>query len=105
MTRKLSHLDEKGAARMVDVSGKDVTQRTARARGFIGMKPETLALVETGDVISIDIPAGKLTLEVPDHVLEQRRASWRLPEPNVKKGYLARYARMVSSAAEGAVVR
>ncbi|MPM50179.1 Dihydroxy-acid dehydratase [bioreactor metagenome] len=65
----------------------------------------TIALVETGDVISIDIPAGKLTLEVPDHVLEQRRASWRLPEPNVKKGYLARYARMVSSAAEGAVVR
>jgi len=65
----------------------------------------TIALVETGDVISIDIPAGKLTLEVPDHVLEHRRASLRLPEPNVKKGYLARYARMVSSAAEGAVVR
>ncbi len=65
----------------------------------------TIALVETGDVISIDIPAGKLTLEVPDHVLEQRRASLRLPEPNVKKGYLARYARMVSSAAEGAVCK
>ncbi|MEN6593553.1 MAG: dihydroxy-acid dehydratase [Clostridiaceae bacterium] len=64
-----------------------------------------IGLVETGDVISIDIPAGKLTLEVPDHVLEQRRANWRLPEPNVKKGYLARYARMVSSAAEGAVVK
>jgi dihydroxy-acid dehydratase len=65
----------------------------------------TIALVETGDVISIDIPAGKLTLEVPDHVLEQRRENWRLPEPNVKKGYLARYARMVSSAAEGAIVK
>ncbi|HMN36263.1 MAG TPA: cyclic pyranopterin monophosphate synthase MoaC [Hyphomicrobium sp.] len=57
MTRKLSHLDEKGAARMVDVSGKDVTQRTARARGFIGMKPETLALVETGEAKKGDVLA------------------------------------------------
>ena len=49
MTKKLSHLDEKGAARMVDVSEKDVTSRTARAAGFVKMLPATLALIETGE--------------------------------------------------------
>ena len=43
---KLSHLNEKGEARMVDVSDKAVTQRTARAEGFVAMAPATLALVE-----------------------------------------------------------
>ncbi len=57
MTKKLSHLDEKGAARMVDVSGKDVTERTARAAGFVKMKPETLALVETGEAKKGDVLA------------------------------------------------
>lgn len=57
MTSKLSHLDDKGAARMVDVSGKDTTQRTARARGFIAMQPETLALVETGEAKKGDVLA------------------------------------------------
>ena len=54
---KLSHLDDKGAARMVDVSDKDVTSRTARAAGFVKMKPETLALVETGDAKKGDVLA------------------------------------------------
>ena len=54
---KLSHLDEKGAARMVDVSGKDVTTRTARAAGFVAMKPETLALIETGEAKKGDVIA------------------------------------------------
>ena len=57
MTKKLSHLDEKGAARMVDVSDKDVTSRTARAAGFVKMKPETLALIETGDAKKGDVLA------------------------------------------------
>ncbi len=57
MTKKLSHLDEKGAARMVDVSGKDVTERTARAAGFVKMKPETLALIETGGAKKGDVLA------------------------------------------------
>jgi cyclic pyranopterin phosphate synthase len=56
MTR-LSHLDEKGEARMVDVSGKAVTQRTARAEGFVAMKPETLALVEKGEASKGDVLA------------------------------------------------
>ena len=42
---KLSHLNEKGEARMVDVSDKAVTHRTARAEGFVAMAPATLALV------------------------------------------------------------
>lgn len=54
---KLSHLDEKGAARMVDVSGKDVTERIARAEGFVSMRPDTLALVEKGEVKKGDVLA------------------------------------------------
>ncbi|HVY33570.1 MAG TPA: cyclic pyranopterin monophosphate synthase MoaC [Caulobacteraceae bacterium] len=45
---KLSHLDESGRARMVDVSGKDATAREALARGFIRMTPQTLALAVSG---------------------------------------------------------
>jgi cyclic pyranopterin monophosphate synthase len=56
MTR-LSHLDAKGEARMVDVSDKAATQRTARAEGFISMAPATLALVEKGDAKKGDVLA------------------------------------------------
>ncbi|HWE17325.1 MAG TPA: cyclic pyranopterin monophosphate synthase MoaC [Hyphomicrobiaceae bacterium] len=56
MTR-LSHLDEKGAARMVDVTDKAATQRTARAEGFIAMMPATLALVEKGEAQKGDVLA------------------------------------------------
>jgi cyclic pyranopterin phosphate synthase len=52
---KLSHLDETGAARMVDVSDKTVTERIARAEGFVAMAPETLALVETGEAKKGDV--------------------------------------------------
>ena len=45
---KLSHIDDKGQARMVDVSDKAITSRRAVAEGFIAMKPETLVLVESG---------------------------------------------------------
>ena len=54
---KLSHLNEKGEARMVDVSDKAVTHRTARAEGFVAMAPETLALVETGTAKKGDVLA------------------------------------------------
>ncbi len=56
MTR-LSHLDEKGAARMVDVTDKAATQRTARAEGFVAMTPATLALVEKGEAKKGDVLA------------------------------------------------
>ncbi|MBR5287931.1 MAG: dihydroxy-acid dehydratase [Clostridia bacterium] len=63
-----------------------------------------IGLVEEGDIIAIDIPSGKLELRVSDEVLAERRAKWVCPPPNVTKGYLARYAKLVSSANKGAVV-
>jgi cyclic pyranopterin phosphate synthase len=52
---KLSHIDEKGEARMVDVSDKAATARRAVAEGFISMRPETLALVEEGQAKKGDV--------------------------------------------------
>ncbi|MBR5302439.1 MAG: dihydroxy-acid dehydratase [Clostridia bacterium] len=63
-----------------------------------------IGLVEEGDIIAIDIPAGKLELKVSDEVLAERKAKWVCPPPNVTKGYLARYAKLVSSANKGAIV-
>ncbi len=61
-----------------------------------------IALVEEGDIISIDIDAGIMQLEVSDEELAQRRASWSAPEPKYETGVLARYAKLVSSADKGA---
>lgn len=63
-----------------------------------------IALVEDGDLITLDINNYKITLEVSDEELSRRRAAWKSPEPKVKGGYLARYARMVTSADKGAVL-
>ncbi len=63
-----------------------------------------IALVEEGDLIAIDIPARSISLEVSDEKLAERRARWVCPEPRVKTGYLARYAKLVSSAAQGAIL-
>ena len=63
-----------------------------------------IGLVEDGDIISINIPAYSIQLKVSDEVLAQRRAKWVCPEPKVKTGYLARYAKMVSSADKGAIL-
>ena len=63
-----------------------------------------IALVKEGDKITLDINNYKITLEVSDEELAKRRAEWVAPEPKVKTGYLARYAKMVSSADKGAVL-
>jgi len=63
-----------------------------------------IALVNEGDRITIDINAYSVKLEVSDDELKARRAEWKAPEPKVTKGFLARYARMVSSADTGAVL-
>ena len=65
----------------------------------------TIGLVEEGDLISIDIPAHRVHLEVSDDVLAERKAKLVLPEPKVKTGYLARYASLVTSADKGAVLK
>lgn len=64
-----------------------------------------IGLVENGDIISIDINNAKLELKVSDEVLEERRKNFKPLEPKVKEGYLARYAKLVSSAAEGAILK
>ncbi len=64
-----------------------------------------IGLVEEGDIISIDINAGKLELKVSDEVLEERRKKFIPREPRVTEGYLARYAKLVSSASTGAVFK
>ena len=65
-----------------------------------------IAFVEDGDMISIDIEAGVVTLEVPDEVIEQRKIGWQPHKPPVKPGsYLDRYSRLVSSAMAGAVFK
>ncbi len=63
-----------------------------------------IGLVQEGDTISIDIPEHSIRLEVSDEELEKRRAQWVCPEPKVKTGYLARYAKLVSSADKGAIL-
>lgn len=64
-----------------------------------------IALVKDGDIISIDMNACTIKIEVSDEELEERRSSWISPPPKIKTGYLARYARFVSSASEGAVLK
>lgn len=63
-----------------------------------------IALVKDGDSISIDINAYSIKLNVSDEELEIRKQSWQCPEPKIKKGYLARYAKLVSSADQGAIL-
>ena len=63
-----------------------------------------IALVQEGDKITIDINAYSIRLEVSDEELAKRRAEWKAPEPKVKTGYLARYAKLVSSADKGAIL-
>ena len=65
----------------------------------------TIAIIEEGDPIAIDIPAKTVTLKVSDGEIEQRLAGWQAPEPKIRHGYMARYARLVSSASQGAVVK
>ena len=63
-----------------------------------------IALVEEGDRIAIDIPKCTIELQVDEETLAKRKAAWVCPEPKVKTGYLARYAKLVSSADKGAIL-
>ncbi len=63
-----------------------------------------IALIEEGDIISIDIPNTSLNVKVSDEELGERKAKWQPREPKVKTGYLARYQKMVTSGDKGAVL-
>ena len=69
----------------------------AMAGGLIG-------LIRNGDTIHIDIPNRILEVELSEEEIEARRADYVKPEPKVKSGYLARYAKLVTSANTGAVL-
>ena len=64
-----------------------------------------IALIEEGDVIDIDIPGGRIGVRVDDDTLARRRAAWTAPAPKETTGWLARYAKLVSGANEGAVMQ
>jgi dihydroxy-acid dehydratase len=64
-----------------------------------------IAVINDGDEITIDIPKRKLELKAGEAEIRERLAKWRAPEPKETEGYLARYAKVVSSASEGAVLK
>lgn len=65
----------------------------------------TIALIEPGDKIEIDIPGRRIHLHVPEEILKERRIRWKRPAAKARTGYLARYASMVSSADIGAILK
>lgn len=64
-----------------------------------------IALIQEGDIIEIDIPSNSVNAKVDDKTLQERRAKLVVKEPNIKTGWLARYARLVTSADKGAVLK
>ena len=64
-----------------------------------------IALVRDGDIIDIDLPGRRLDLLVDDEELEQRKKEWKKPELKFTRGWLARYVKLVQSAAKGAILK
>jgi dihydroxy-acid dehydratase len=64
-----------------------------------------IAIIQENDLIRIDIPAKTIELMVPEKEIQARLAQWVKPAPKIKTGYMARYARQVSSAAQGAIIQ
>ncbi len=68
------------------------------------MEGGPVALVRNGDIISINIPEGKLEVEVSEEVMKARLNEWKAPSPKITGGYLGRYSKLVSSAGKGAIL-
>ena len=64
-----------------------------------------IGLLKTGDMIDIDIPKGVLSVRLSEEELAKRRQAWTPPKPKVTSGYLARYAKMATSADTGAILK
>jgi len=64
-----------------------------------------IALVQEGDIIAIDIPKKKITLKVTPEELKKRKKAWKPKAPAITTGYLARYAKLVTSASTGAIFK
>ena len=69
------------------------------------MEGGPLAILKNGDRIRIDIPGRRLDVVLTDPEIQKRLQKWKKPAPKITKGYLARYARFVSSANEGAIMK
>jgi dihydroxy-acid dehydratase len=63
-----------------------------------------IGLIRDGDIVEIDIPAGLLSVRLADAELADRRRGWSAPAPRYTRGYLAKYARMATSADTGAIL-
>jgi dihydroxy-acid dehydratase len=69
------------------------------------MEGGNIALLRDGDIIEIDINRGVINALVTDNEFADRRKGWKRPEPKITSGYLGRYAKMVTSASTGAILR
>ncbi len=69
------------------------------------MEGGPIAVLKDGDRIEIDIPEGRIDALLSSEEIKKRLSEWRQPDPKIKHGYLLRYARLVSSAASGAIMR
>ena len=69
------------------------------------MEGGPIGAIKDGDIICIDIPNGKLNADISIEELGRRMEEWQQPMPKITKGYLGRYARMVTSASKGAVLK
>ena len=63
-----------------------------------------IGLLEEGDMLTIDIPANTISVDLTDEELARRRAAWKPRAPRITTGYLARYAKLVTSGMSGAVL-
>ena len=62
-----------------------------------------MGLLQNGDPITIDAENNELTLDLPEEEIKKRQDDWVRPEPKEKRGVLAKYAKLVSSASQGAI--
>jgi dihydroxy-acid dehydratase len=62
-----------------------------------------IGLLQEGDTVSVDIDARRISVELSDAELARRRAAWKAPAPHYTSGVMAKYAKMVSQADDGAV--
>jgi dihydroxy-acid dehydratase len=69
------------------------------------MEGGIIAVIENGDRIKIDIPGRRIDLLLSEKEIKERLGKWKRPKPKITKGYLSRYARMVTSAGTGAVMK
>ncbi len=69
------------------------------------MEGGPIAILKDGDRINIDIPKRKIEVLISDREIKERLAGWKRPQPKIRHGYLSRYAKLVSSAGNGAIMR